>query len=110
MRKGVSALVQVHPVLALSSSLPGNGDQEIILESRWSIPIGLALNADGQPMQAQGVLVGVEKRGKTYRYRVKLLAADVLRKPCQGNDLEASFQANGSEHHGSDSSGPGRAG
>lgn len=110
MRKGVSSLVEVGRILGLASSLPGRGSKEIVLESRWAIPIGLALNADGQPMAAHGVLVGVEKRRGVYRYRVKVMGANELRKPCYDNDLEASFPGNGSEYPGSDRSEPPNAG
>ena len=110
MKEGVSTLVQIGPTLGLASGSPGKAEDELILESRWSIPIGLALNVEGQAMAAQGVIVGVEKRGSLYRYRVKVLATDELRKPCQANDLEASFHRNGSEHPGSDRSEPPNAG
>ncbi len=110
MKEGVSALVEVGPILGLASGAPGSAPDEIVLEARWSIPIGLALNAEGQPVAVSGVLVGVERHGTVFRYRVKVVDTSGLRKPCYGNDLEASFPVNGSENPGSDRSGPPGAG
>ena len=98
MRKGVSTMVQVSPVLAMASGNPGRGP-EIILESRWSIPVGIAFGAEGQPVAAQGVLVGVEIKGGVYRYRVKLVD---VRKASEDNGLGVSVSGNGSEPPGSE--------
>jgi len=98
MRKGVSTMVQVNPVLAMASGNPGRGP-EVILESRWSIPISIAFGDEGQPVAAQGVLVGVEVKDGVYRYRVKMVD---VRKPCTDNDLGVGVTGDGSEHPGSE--------
>lgn len=91
-------MVQVNPVLAMASGNPGRGP-EVVLESRWSIPIGIAFGNEGQPVAAEGVLVGVEVKDGIYRYRVKLVD---VRNPCAGNDLGVGLSVDGSEHSGSD--------
>ena len=91
-------MVQVNPVLAMASGNPGRGP-EVVIEGRWSIPVGIAFGVDGQPVAAECVLVGVEVEGGVYRYRLKMVD---VRNPCTGNDLGVSLSGNGSEHYGSD--------
>jgi hypothetical protein len=94
MRKGVSTMVQINPVLAMASGNPGRGP-EVIVEGRWSIPVGIAFGVDGQPVAAECVLVGVEVSGGVYRYRLKMVD---VRKPCDDKDLGVGVASDGSEH------------